>query len=52
MSFCFRRVSKCNAFQDLLGIPLKLKFLKKKKIHMLKNIIIQCNKGSYLLKVQ
>lgn len=51
MSFCFRRVSKCNAFHDLLGILLKLKFLKK-KIQMLKNIIIQYNKGSYLLKVQ
>lgn len=30
MSFCFRRVSKCDAFQDLLGILLKLKFLFKK----------------------
>lgn len=52
MSFCFRRVSKCNAFQDLLGILLKLKFLFKKKLQILKNKITQCNKGSFLLNVQ
>lgn len=52
MSFCFRRVSKCKVCQDLLGILLKLRFLFLKKLQILKSKKPQCNKGSFLLKVQ
>lgn len=51
MSFCFRRVSEWKAFQDLLGILLKLKFLFLKKLQILKNKKPQCNKGNFSLKV-